>query len=325
MQRFLIIQTAFLGDVILTTPIVSELYRLYPKAKIDFVVRKGNETLLKNNPKINQVLIWNKQHYKYKHLFQLIRSIRNNKYDEVFTVQRYTNAGIISLLAKAKKRTGYKQNALSWQYNNKVSHSLLDGSHEVERNLRLLAHHNAKQRIRPELFPADEDWNKVSQYKDGKYYCIAPASVWETKKLPMHKWEELIQLIHSKGKIYLLGGLEDQQLCEVFKSKFKDSVINLAGKLSLLQSAALMKDAMMNFVNDSGPLHIASAMNAPTRAFFCSTVPVFGFGPLAEDAKIIETEKPLACRPCTFHGRKSCPLDHYDCGNTIEITEATIA
>lgn len=320
MQRFLIIQTAFLGDVILSTPVISELKRIYPDAIIDVVVRKGNASLLANNPKINQLFIWDKRKNKYKNLIALIKKVRKYEYKEVITLQRYANAGLITRFAKTKYRIGFDKNAFSWMYNKIVPHSLLEGSHEVERNLRTISHHGAKTLIRPELFPSPEDYSIAKKNCTSPYYCLAPGSVWETKRLPVPKWKELIHHLVKKGEVVLIGGPDDVALCEDIKSAFPEKVNVLAGKLSLLQSAALMEGAMMNFVNDSGPLHIASAMNAPTRAFFCSTIPQFGFGPLADNSKVIETKKSLDCRPCTFHGRKECPLGHFECGFTIDVS-----
>ena len=131
-----------------------------------------------------------------------------------------------------------------------------------------------------------------------------------------------MQIQNQQGRsLYLLGGPNDKQLCDeiILKSKV-NSVLNLAGKLSFMQSAALMKDAKMNFVNDSGPLHFASAMNAPVVAFFCSTVPDFGFGPLSEQTQILQVEK-LDCRPCGLHGHKSCPKKHFKCGNDLDLSK----
>jgi len=91
----------------------------------------------------------------------------------------------------------------------------------------------------------------------------------------------------------------------------------LSGKLTFMQSAALMRDAVMNFVNDSAPQHFASAMNAPVTAIFCSTVPAFGFGPLSDNSAIIETDEKLSCKPCGLHGFKSCPEKHFKCALTI--------
>ncbi|HMT28996.1 MAG TPA: glycosyltransferase family 9 protein, partial [Bacteroidia bacterium] len=108
------------------------------------------------------------------------------------------------------------------------------------------------------------------------------------------------------------------ELCQrIIEASGNSNAVKLAGKLSLLQTAALMKDAAMNYVNDSGPLHIASAMNAPVTAFFCSTIPGFGFGPLSDHSLIIETTLKLECKPCGLHGKKSCPQGHFKCGLTI--------
>ena len=118
-------------------------------------------------------------------------------------------------------------------------------------------------------------------------------------------------------QFYLLGGPDDHELCEDIKVfSQRNNVYNLAGKLSLMQSAALMKDAKRNFVNDSGPLHIASAGNASVSAFFCSTIPEFGFGPLSDDSNVIEVND-LTCRPCGLHGHKACPKGHFHCGNGL--------
>ena len=116
-----------------------------------------------------------------------------------------------------------------------------------------------------------------------------------------------------------MGAKGDIPLCEIIKEKTKAQKVEiLAGKLSFLESAALMKNARMNFVNDSAPLHFASAMNAPVAAMYCSTVPAFGFGPLSDTSFIFETTEILDCRPCGLHGYKSCPKGHFRCSN-IEV------
>ena len=97
--------------------------------------------------------------------------------------------------------------------------------------------------------------------------------------------------------------------------------MNLAGKLSFLESTALMRDAVMNFMNDSAPLHLASAVNAKITAIFCSTVPSFGFGPMSEDSIIVQTKEKLKCKPCGLHGLKDCPEDHFKCAITIDKNE----
>jgi heptosyltransferase-2 len=168
------------------------------------------------------------------------------------------------------------------------------------------------------LYPRQSDLDFVSQWKNEPYYCLAPASVWFTKQAPHAVWQYVMEKFDEEGiQFYLIGGPADHELCEDIKVfSQRNNVHNLAGKLSLMQSAALMKDAKRNFVNDSGPLHIASAGNAPVSAFFCSTTPEFGFGPLSDDSSVIEV-KNLACRPCGLHGHKACPKGHFQCGNGL--------
>ena len=323
MKHFLLIQTAFLGDVILCTPVISELSRIYPEAKIDVVVRKGNESLLSNNPYIHQLFSWNKKEGKYRSLVKTIKQLRQNRYDEVINLQRYSSSAIMTLFTKSKMKIGFSSAEMRWAYHKVVPHSLSSGKHEVTRNLSTIQHHGAKDLVRPELFPSKADFEFVQNYKNQPYYCLAPASVWFTKQLPKEKWIELVTLLETAGKVFLLGGPDDLILCDEIANE-KASVEVLAGKLNLLQSAALMRDAKMNYVNDSGPLHIASAMNAPVRAFFCSTVPDFGFGPLSDDSKVIQTSENLSCKPCGNHGFSACPKGHFKCGYQINVADSMI-
>ena len=320
MKKFLIIQTAFIGDVILATPLFSELKRIYPEAQIDVLVRKGNQSLLDNNPHINQVFIFDKKENKVKSILHFIKLFRSKKYDEIINLHRFASTGIITAFSGSKSTVGFKKNPLSSLFSRKIDHEIGNGKHEVERNLMCIAHHGAVSKLRPEIFPSTEDFEIVSVYQNEKYFCLAPASVWFTKQLPEHKWIELGQKLSQKGKVFIVGGPSDFDICERIKVEInQENCENLAGKFTFLQSAALFKSAEMNFVNDSGPLHFCSAINAPVTAFFCSTIPAFGFGPLSENSKTIETEENLSCKPCGIHGFKNCPKQHFKCGNLIKI------
>ncbi|MBS1946076.1 MAG: glycosyltransferase family 9 protein, partial [Bacteroidetes bacterium] len=148
------------------------------------------------------------------------------------------------------------------------------------------------------------------------YITIAPASVWFTKQWPAAKWIGLIKVLPKQQRVFLIGGPGDTALCERIAREAGRGEV-LAGKLSLLATAALMEGAAMNYVNDSAPLHIASAMNAPVTAIFCSTVPAFGFGPLQANGRVVEHPEPLYCRPCGLHGHKACPEGHFKCALDI--------
>lgn len=320
MNRILVIQTAFLGDVILATPVVSELHRLYPDASIDMLVKKGNESLLENNPKLNTVYVLNKKDGKLKGISTLIKTFRKSKYDLIINLHRFGSSGIIAGFSGGKKVIGFKKNPFSFLYSEKFDHQIGDGTHEVERNLSLIGKMGGKKSVRPELYPSDIDKEKVQSHAQGKYVTMAPASVWFTKQLPKEKWIELIKQQSEDTTIYLLGAPGDKALCDelILSANSGSKIVNLAGELTLLQSAALMQNAHMNFVNDSGPLHLASSMNAPTTAFFCSTVPSFGFGPLA-DKSVVKEVNGLDCRPCGLHGHKECPKGHFKCGYDISL------
>jgi len=316
-KRILIIQTAFLGDVILATPVISELKRIFPSAEIDVLVKKGNESLLQNNPNIRYCVTFDKTKGKYRSMIQLIKQFRSQEYDLTINLHRFASSGIIAGFSGAKKKYGFKKNPFSFLYSKKFEHEISNGTHEVERNLAIIKEFGAVTLKRPDLFPTKSQFDKVKAYQASPYYCFAPASVWFTKQLPKDKWIELIQRYSGLGRIILLGGKDDKNLCnDIIEGAAISNGLNLAGELNLLESAALMKNAQRNFVNDSGPLHIASAMNAPVTAFFCSTIPAFGFGPLSEDSIIREVEN-LACRPCGLHGHKACPKGNFKCGNEL--------
>ena len=320
MKKFLLIQTAFIGDVILATPLFSELKRIYPEAQIDVLVRNGNQSLLDNNPHLNEVFVFDKKDNKVKSILHFIMLFRSKQYDEIINLHRFTSTGIITAFSGAKSTVGFNKNPISFLFSRKISHEIGNGKHEVERNLTCIAHHGAVSELRPEIFPSNNDFEIVSDYQNEKYFCVAPASVWFTKQLPEQKWIELSVKLSQKGKVFIVGGPSDFDICERIRVEIKQgNCENLAGKLTFLQSAALFKSAEMNYVNDSGPLHFCSAINAPVRAFFCSTIPAFGFGPLSENSKTIETEEQLSCKPCGIHGFKSCPRQHFKCGNTIKI------
>lgn len=318
MQKVLIIQTAFLGDVILATPVVETLKVNFPNCEIHFLVKNGNQGLIENLASLHKVWVFNKKEGKIGEMYRLIRSFRKERFDLVLNLHRFGSSGMISVLSGGRKVIGFRKNPFSFLYHVRKEHELKDGIHEVDRNLSLLHDFDIHTWVRrPKLTPSEAQIQKILPYtKLDTYYCLAPASVWYTKQLPAHKWVELIRILRKKGSVYLLGGPGDRELCQKIIKESGADCINLAGQLSLLESAALMQKARRNYVNDSGPLHFASAMNAPTTVFFCSTTPHFGFGPLSEDAQIIETPSTeLECKPCGLHGHSACPKGHFKCGD----------
>lgn len=316
MKSILIIQTAFIGDVVLATPVIEKLHETFPKASIDFLLRKGNEGLLVGHPYLREVLIWDKKKGKYKQLFAIIGRIRRNRYDCVINLHRFLNTGLITVFSGAKETIGFSKNPLSFAFSKKYPHFIgeeQENIHEIDRNLSLISHlHCNTDRRLPKLYPSLNDFEKVK--KDEPYVTISPTSVWFTKQYPLEKWVEVINLIHPTTSVFLLGGKPDVSACEQIKNQTKHNKVEvMAGKLSFLESAALMKGATMNYVNDSAPMHFASAMDAPVTVIYCSTIPAFGFGPLSTNARIVEYSGFLDCRPCGIHGYQECPKGHFKC------------
>jgi lipopolysaccharide heptosyltransferase II len=319
LDRILVIQTAFLGDVILASPVWENLHAAYPDAQIDVVVKKGNESLLTEHPFLHHVFVFDKSQ-KVKSLWNLGKTLRSHQYDLVINLQRFASSGILTFLARGKESRGFEKNPLSFLFTKKFKHEMKPNWHEADRNLSLISDFVPTPTRRPQLFPSKEDLNSIQIYQEVPYSCLAPTSVWFTKQAPQEIWLKLIdKLSAKKEQIFLLGAPSDRAyLDEIVKNTRSSKVSNLAGQLTLLQSAALMAGAQHNYVNDSGPLHLASATNAPVSAFFCSTVPEFGFGPLSENASIIEVQD-LDCRPCGLHGHKTCPKGHFKCGKDLKI------
>jgi len=324
MPKFLIIQTAFIGDVALATAIIEKLHAFFPGDQIDFLLRKGNEGLLQQHRYITNLLVWDKKNQKTINLLKMIIKVRKEQYTHVINVHRFATSGLITLFSGAGYKAGFDKNPFSFCYNKKVTHIISEPYseqpvHEVQRNHQLVADITDETFAMPQLYPSQTDDASVNQYKDAPYICIAPSSVWFTKQFPVEKWVDLADRLPADHRIYILGAPGDAAAGDVILNKTAHKhVINLCGKLSFLQSAALMQGAAMNYTNDSGPLHFASAMNAPVTAVFCSTVPAFGFGPLRANGRVVEIKERLYCRPCGLHGHKACPEGHFRCA--LEIT-----
>jgi ADP-heptose:LPS heptosyltransferase len=323
LKKFLIIQTAFIGDVVLATVLIEKLHDRFPDAEIDFLLRKGNEQLLTGHPFLHDILIWDKKKHKQRNLFRMLSRVRKNKYDSIINVQRFFATGILTAFSGAKETIGFDKNPLSFLFTKKIKHEV-GGSqpvHETIRNLALIREFTDDSIYKPKLYPSAADYDSVDTWTHTAFVTISPASVWFTKQFPASQWLHFIKNIPAGFSIYLLGGPGDVALCKsILESGQRDDlkVKVLAGSLSFLQSAALMSKARMNYVNDSAPMHFASAVNAPVTAVYCSTIPAFGFGPLSDIRHIVEIDQPLYCRPCGLHGYAACPEGHFRCALEIK-------
>jgi ADP-heptose:LPS heptosyltransferase len=321
----LIIQTAFIGDAILASSIIEEFAAQWPHAQLALLVRKGNEGLFKEHPHLKEVLVWDKSQQKLANLFALLRQIRKSQFDAVINLQRFASTGILTAFSGAKYRIGFDKNPFAFAFTHKVGHQINAQSqvvHEIERNGALVhALSGLWLQKRPKLYPSPAQFDAARKWINGAFITLSMHSVWQTKKAKDSFWLQVVKA-YPQQTIFFLGGPNERETTDEFIAACGHvNAINLCGELSLLESAALMSSATMNFSNDSGPLHLCSAMNAPVTAVYCSTVPAFGFGPLSDRQRIIQTPLDLPCRPCGLHGHKSCPEGHFKCGDLNFVKE----
>ncbi|MCS7084740.1 MAG: glycosyltransferase family 9 protein [Bacteroidia bacterium] len=300
----MVAQTAFLGDAVLGLSVVQALQKAFPDADIRYLVRKGNESIVPG-----PVFVWDKRRRKYEHFFQTLVQIRRFRPELFVVVQRYFSSGLMAMLSGAQTIVGFDKNPFSCAFTFRVAHRL-DGRHELERNAELLKPLGIVGWERPKI--RVEDSNVPAE----PYVVLAPATVWATKAWAY--WPELARALAQKKRVYVVGAPGEREICARVAG---DWAVNLAGELTLPQLAGLMRGALRVFCNDSAPLHIAGAVNAPVTVFFCSTVPAFGFGPISDDAVVLEARE-LQCRPCGLHGRKRCPKGHFRCAKEIGVAAA---
>lgn len=324
-QRILILQTAFLGDVILTLPLVEAVRSLWPDARIDFLVRASYVGFLEGHKGIDTAIPFDKRklHKGLGGMLNLARKLSAVNYDLALIPHRSFRSGLIAAMSGIRKRVGFSKVAGSLWYTNSVPRNL--EAHEGERNLALLdVFEGARSQdwdVRPWLDleghpAADEvtDWlDEAELPRQKRIVVLAPGSVWETKRWPEGHWTKLVRQIETDPTLVpvMVGGPEDRDLCIRIRDASGGTVYNAAGQLSVAGSAALIARADLLITGDTAPLHLAQAVRTKTLAIFGPTVPDFGFAPTGAKDRIIGLDLP--CRPCAIHGSRECPLGHHHC------------
>ncbi len=243
--KILVIQTAYLGDVILTLPVVQNIKKQLPEAEIDFMCIPQTEEVLKNNPYITNLIVYDKRgKSKASKLREIISRVRKSEYDIVLSPHRSFRSALITHLSGAKIRIGFNRNSMS----NLLTHSVpyISDTHEILRNLELVKSipgillTDENQILKPELFPSEDDKEIVDKLftphttHSRHYISLAPCSKWFTKQLPKNISIEIIYSLIDKGyKVILIGGKDDISYCNEIESEAKtEMLLNMCGKLS---------------------------------------------------------------------------------------------
>ena len=319
-KKILILQTAFLGDVILALPMAQTIKAHLPESTIDFLCIPGTAGVLANHPAINKVIPYDKKGGdKFDKFIEVLSEIREEEYDIVISPHRYLRSALLTYYSEAKTRIGFIENSFSFLLTNKVKY--VKDKHEIYRNLELvkqipgLEYDEKKVSLKPELYPSTEEKEHVRHLVNrSNLVCFAPCSRWFTKQLPAEKAAEICRKLLFKGyNIALIGGVPDADYCERLENELNDdAVINLCGKTSPLGSYEVMTHSKALITVDSAAQHLGSASSIPIVLIYGSTDISFGFYPLTSKYKIAEIDS-LKCRPCTDHGRDKCPLGHFKC------------
>lgn len=323
-QNILIVQTAFIGDVILITPLIRAVAELYPQAKIDVMVVSEAVKLLENNPYVNEVIVDDKRKNILLSTLQLIRKNRIKNYDLAISPHSSFRTHLILYFSHIPERIGFNRGSAAWMLTKKVEHPV--GPHKIVKNLGLLKPLSEREfDLQTELFPSEKDRQKAEkllQPLSGKtIIAVAPGSIWQTKCWEPNSYISLCRkLIDSGYAIVLIGGESDKLISNEIENalgKNNANLINLAGVTNLLESAAVIKKCSLMICNDSGAMHIANAMDTRVFAFFGPTVQRFGYYPYRHGDRVFEVD--LECRPCGSHGSKKCPQKHHNCMQKIEV------
>lgn len=315
MSSSLVLQTSFLGDVVLTTPLIAYLAR---SSAVDVVTTPAAASLLGGNPAIRRVVVFDKRGTGggVTALWRMARAVRAERGAVAYCAQGSLRTAALAALGGYGDRVGFDTSDGRLLYSRRVTYRA--DQHHAERLLRLAVGPDApvdRAALVPSLFPSRHDRDAIDVLlgqhgaTTDRLIALAPGSVWATKRWP--GFPALARSLAPHGRIVIVGGADDRELAASI-TEAAAGAIDTTGRLSLLASAELIRRAALLVTNDSLPQHLASAMGTRTVTIFGPTIPGFGFGPLAPDSVSVGHAS-LTCRPCHPHGPAVCPLGHHLC------------
>ncbi|HWO43602.1 MAG TPA: lipopolysaccharide heptosyltransferase II [Candidatus Eisenbacteria bacterium] len=325
--KVLLVQTSFLGDTVLTLPLVSEIKRRYPATNLSVLCSPRACDLLAGYPGIDRVMVDDKNGTDggLAGLWRKAAELRKEGFTMALCPHKSLRSALLLALARIPRRIGFRQSRGWFLFHTRVDRDF--SRHDVERNLSILqafgiAPRDCRRSLdlpldRHAASGADRLLRSLGVDPTKPLIGINPGSVWPTKRWAPESFARLIQLLRKQHdcEVVLFGGPEDIETVAHVRRGAPDAV-SLAGKTSLRDLPAALSRCAVLVCNDTGPMHIAVALGIPVVAIFCSTTPSLGFYPYSSRAIVVE--KKLACRPCGLHGGRRCPLGTEDCIRLIE-------
>lgn len=325
-NNILVFNPAFLGDTVISTPLIKALRKLYPEAKISFCVRPEHALLFYNLNFIDNVIIFDKRNTQkgFSGLFKFAKELSDYNFDLIVNLHLSLRSTTLISMVKDAYTIGFSTAVLSYLFSERIEKK--QELCEVERNLMFLSAlcddfslDEAKKLGSTMETYVDEDlYNNTKTYFSSsaplkKVIGIAPGSVWPTKRYPAQNYIAVAESLYEKGyAIALFGGKDDKESLDEFASSFKYPYYDFAYKTTLKELPAILKAVDLLLVNDSGLMHIACSVGTPCVAVFGPTTKQLGFFPY-DDKSIVVENNDLSCRPCGKHGGKTCPKKHFKC------------
>ena len=295
-MKILIIHTAFIGDIVLSTPLIQKLKDLYPKSEIDYLTLPTNQSVLNNKPYLNDIILYYKKRKDkgIKGFLKVLKILKQKKYDYAVIPHRFIKSILLAKLAKIPDIVGFDVATGSSLLDKKVHYDMK--KHEVERLLNLVGYEGKKIPVR--IYPAKENFVKIEKMltisgytgkKEQKLILVAPGSQRPEKMWPIEKYREIIERL-KKNKNYFIGITGSKSEKELPLNFEKDkNVIDFRGEISLVEFGALISKADVVVGNDSSPIHIASGFEKPfVIGIFGPGKRSLGFFPWTEKSNVIE-------------------------------------
>ena len=324
-EKILVIQTAFLGDAVLTLPMIQKLKELNGDSTIDVLCIPESKEIFQLSTFINEVIVIDKkgEHKSFFSLLKFAGQIRSKVYTRIYSPHRSFRTSIIVLQSGVKETYGFSNSSFFHVY--KYLTDYMPDHHEVQRNLDLIGYDYSKfgWKVLPEIRIPESADNVVKDFLknnniNSDFAVIAPGSIWNTKKYPQEYYDHLVKYLISKGlKVIIIGSRQEEDLGKSFELNYNGNLVSSAGILTIAESIALLKKSKILISNDSAPTHLGVCADIPVLTLYCSTVPDFGFYPYNNRSRWLSYEG-LECKPCGIHGYYKCPLKHFQCGYKLE-------
>ncbi|SMF78973.1 glycosyltransferase family 9 protein [Pseudobacteriovorax antillogorgiicola] len=320
------IQTSFLGDIVLSTAAFNALKAEAPHIRQVLITTPIGKAALKDHPSIDEVVVFDKGG---KSFWQASRAVKQScsSLDKSTTVILQAHRSFRSSLLSLRlgfQRITYGETSLSW---NAQTVSRVASLHESARIGLLLeplgVSREAICKARMSLPKSmNEHLSKRLLPLNRPLIGVAPGSVWGTKRWPAEKYGDLVKKALDAGQsVVLLGSGGEREQADIVSNMVgdHDQFLNLVGKTNLDDLRYLIPSLDVLVCNDSSPIHYGSAFGVPTLAIFGATVPAMGFGPRAMGSRVVDIPiGEVPCRPCSDHGPKVCPLEHFQCMRKID-------